>query len=336
MPSDCGGVRLTVMAWGARLRRLLVSADVGDWFAVVDMIMFDFRLIDCPFCEVNDTTVRGLRGGAHHRFGHGIEVTVVECNRCKLLYANPFPFPKEGAVLYGDADQYFALHNEDTKVVHYRGLAQEMVQRSGVSEPRIVDVGCGRGEFVNACLLEGYKRVEGFDTSPAFVAYARNKYGDHFHEGTVEAFASGERLGSYDIVMLNAVLEHAHNPSSMLAACAQLLKPGGLIYIDIPNERYLLNGVANFLSRIRNRKTVYYLAPTWDPYHVFGFGKQTVRHILKQHGFELLSMQAVAAPVFKSSGGIRQQVFAFAVTQLNRISNLTDSAGNFTIFARKR
>ena len=104
---------------------------------------------------------------------------------------------------------------------------------------RALDVGCGGGLLSEALAREG-AIVTGIDLSPDVLAVARM----HLHESglevdyrdtSAEALAA-EAPGRFDVVTCMEVLEHVPDPASMLAACAALLKPGGMLFASTLNR----------------------------------------------------------------------------------------------------
>lgn len=106
--------------------------------------------------------------------------------------------------------------------------------------PRVLDVGCGGGEFLRLAMACGWRGF-GCDFDPVAVERAR-ACGAEVRLGGPEAFA-GEAQG-FDAVTLNHVIEHVHDPAVMLQAAHDLLRPGGHLFIETPNfealglERY--------------------------------------------------------------------------------------------------
>lgn len=295
---------------------------------------FVFRPIVCPTCGPGPTRTLGLRGGEHHRYGHGVVTSIVQCCTCGLLFPNPFPFPVEPNELYGDPTEYFAAHDEDRKIIESR----EMLRGILPSEPSsisLLDVGSGRGELLVSARQLGVADAIGIETSPAMVSSACERHGLNVIRKTIEEFAASSSR-SFDVVILSAVLEHVHDPDAMLRSVRKLTRPGSVIYIDVPNEPNLLTVVGNALNKLKGSRSVYNLAPTFEPFHVFGFNKRALQAVLGKHKFEIAKIVAFANPVVPSRTADRKDRFrAFVATQVNRIANLTGTAGNLTVTARR-
>lgn len=96
---------------------------------------------------------------------------------------------------------------------------------------RLLDVGFGSGEFMELARQVGW-RVLGVDLDQLAVANALVA-GLDVSQGDIKSF--GDTSEQFDVITMSHVLEHVHNPSETVAQAYQLLKPGGLLYIDTPN-----------------------------------------------------------------------------------------------------
>ena len=96
----------------------------------------------------------------------------------------------------------------------------------------LMDYGCGAGAFAAAMRDRGWNAL-GMDFSPHAAATARAHYGLRVIEGTLPNPAVESE--SLDAVTLRMVLEHVHDPLQLLRASAHTLRPGGWLYICVPN-----------------------------------------------------------------------------------------------------
>ena len=294
---------------------------------------FELHSRNCATCGAEAKRVLGLRGGEYQRYGQGIVSRIVQCHQCGLIYPNPFPIPLDPQKLYGDPDKYFGDKTPETKLANGRRLVREMAERFGKTEFSLLDIGAGRGELLEAARLEGIRAV-GLETSEAMVREGRERWGVEIHRQTVEAFAEA-RDDVFDVVSLCAVLEHAHDPDSMIAMVGRLTHPGSLVYIDVPREPNLMTIVGNAGNRLLRSPAVYNLQPTWAPYHVFGFNPRSLERLLEKHGFTLESMLIHAEPHIPWKAGWKDRARAFIATQVNRIANVTGLAANMYAWGRR-
>jgi len=258
----------------------------------------------------------------------------VRCETCSLVFANPFPYALAPAALYADPAKYFASENEADKVRRLRILVREMRVHAGRDDFSLLDIGCGRGELLEAAQLEGVTRLMGLDLSREMIDHLRETYRIEAVCATAEEFARSTKA-TYDVISLSAVLEHVYDPNSLLAAVAELTHPGSVLYIDVPCEPSLRTVAANALSRFLGRATCYNLSPTWSPYHVIGFNPRALRLLLEKHGFRLGSLRRWSQPQVPSGPRTRDRLLSFAATEVNRVANLVQMASNMTGWATK-
>jgi SAM-dependent methyltransferase len=97
--------------------------------------------------------------------------------------------------------------------------------------PRIIDVGCGFGDLL---LYWGSRGADalGVDLDERAVRMAE-KLGLHVVQGTLKEQCFPSK--SFDVAVFNHSLEHLPSPLADLEEAARLLRPGGMIYITVPN-----------------------------------------------------------------------------------------------------
>jgi 2-polyprenyl-3-methyl-5-hydroxy-6-metoxy-1,4-benzoquinol methylase len=241
-----------------------------------------WKLQLCPICGAQPSNYVGKRGGASHREGLGVETEIWEC--CGLVMPNPMPFPVNGMAQHYevDADEYFQAHEAEAKAESALRLvksAEKLLGRKG----RMLDVGVGRGETILAAKGNGWE-VEGVEPSETFAEYAEAKTGVRIWRQPIEE--SDIAAGAFDVVILSAVLEHLYDPDPVVAKISSILKPGGLLFLDVPNESGLYFRLGNIYQRLRGRDWCVNLAPTFSPFHVFGFSPKSLKKLLSKHSLE--------------------------------------------------
>lgn len=112
-------------------------------------------------------------------------------------------------------------------------------ERVSLPGKTVIDIGCGGG-----LLSEGMARrgatVTGIDMGDAPLAVAKL----HAEQSDVEVEyrqiaaedIAAERAGQYDVVTCLEMLEHVPDPSSVIRACATLVKPGGHVFFSTINR----------------------------------------------------------------------------------------------------
>jgi 2-polyprenyl-3-methyl-5-hydroxy-6-metoxy-1,4-benzoquinol methylase len=101
----------------------------------------------------------------------------------------------------------------------------------GSETGRLLDVGCGNGEFIRQMRSYGWN-VSGVDLDAAAVAYGRSR-GLNIYQGTISELPE---TAQYEVIALTHVIEHVPDPTAMLRECAKRLRPGaGRVVISTPN-----------------------------------------------------------------------------------------------------
>ena len=106
------------------------------------------------------------------------------------------------------------------------------ISRLNLSDPRILDFGCGNGSL--AAIMRHIGTVTAIDYSPAAIAAAKEHY-----EGIT--FLAGDALtvplpeSAFDIVVSQEVVEHVHDQPGYIARARKLLAPGGFLILTTPN-----------------------------------------------------------------------------------------------------
>jgi SAM-dependent methyltransferase len=251
---------------------------------------YAFRRQQCPVCTGAGVRLLGRRGGSAHRLGLGVPSSIYQCRGCELIFPDPMPVPSHIDEHYGDAEEYFVEHSFEGKQAGYEGVLDSLAEL-GATPGRLLDIGAGRGELLRAALMRGWDAV-GLEPAANFARVARQYSGAQVVEAKLEQRPFPEN--SFDAVTLGAVLEHVFNPAALLIEINRVLRPGGVLWLDVPNEAGLFYLLGNLYQRIRGRDWVVNLSPTFPPYHVFGFTPKALRCLLRVTGFESIRLKTYA------------------------------------------
>lgn len=102
------------------------------------------------------------------------------------------------------------------------------------SEPvgRVLDVGCGNGQFLHLAQSMGWQAF-GVEPDEQAARIARD-YGIQILGRFIEDVPR-EYDNSFNTITLNHVIEHVHDPLKLLSLCQRLLRPEGRLWIETPN-----------------------------------------------------------------------------------------------------
>jgi len=204
--------------------------------------------------------------------GSGGNYRVAQCRDCGFLFINPRPTPDGLTELYAKHIAYF---RDD-----YEPLSREMPVltrvlgdiRQFVSAGSILEVGCGRGELLEIARQAGFQ-VFGCDLQPSPSLDPRIPV----HLGDLESSALPPH--SFDCIVMRNTLEHLFDPRKELQMCGRLLKPGGFLYLKVPNGAYEHGWRCRFML---GKPHVF--GPPW---HLNYFTQHTLSRLLIQNGFEV-------------------------------------------------
>ncbi|WP_161940572.1 class I SAM-dependent methyltransferase, partial [Rhodanobacter thiooxydans] len=125
---------------------------------------------------------------------------------------------------------------------------------------KVMELGCAHGSFVALMHEAGYS-ASGVEMSPWIVAFGRKTFGIEVRKGPVEELAIA--AGSLDVIALMDVMEHLPNPVGTMNHCLDLLKPDGLLLVQMPNfkegMRYeeLVSSNSAFLDQLKSDEHLY-------------------------------------------------------------------------------
>ena len=143
--------------------------------------------------------------------------------------------------------QHLALHQKDDNTT------------SGLFNKKVIDVGCGGG-ILSESLAKLGAEVTGIDmgSEPLNVAKLHalgSNLSINYQKITAEEKAT-ESSESFDVVTCMEMLEHVPDPASVVNACAQLVKPGGLVFFSTLNK-----SIKSYLLAILAAEKLFKLVP---------------------------------------------------------------------------
>jgi SAM-dependent methyltransferase len=118
---------------------------------------------------------------------------------------------------------------------HDNDQAVHFLKRHVPTPGRLVDVGCGNGRLLWSAKQIGWD-VKGLELSAEMSAYAAERVGcEVVADDFLAVDPPPEDRESFDVVSLRHVLEHLPDPILAMERISCLLRPGGLLLVEIPN-----------------------------------------------------------------------------------------------------
>ncbi len=176
--------------------------------------------------------------------------------------------------------EYRQTHKEQrfSKVAHYveHVLKIEKLTRKlrGQESVRILDFGCGWGDFLAVCEQFGFQSY-GIDRSQE---RRKQSHCSIIADSITELLSSIAPIKQFHAITLFEVLEHLDNPSAVLKELHGLLMTGGVLVLETPN-----------CEGISSVNTLYEYRQIHPLDHINAFTPETLQSIAERTGFRLIT-----------------------------------------------
>jgi 2-polyprenyl-3-methyl-5-hydroxy-6-metoxy-1,4-benzoquinol methylase len=241
----------------------------------------------CPRCADGRSTIR-YDFGTHR---------IVRCAACSLMYLDPWPSEDDLRGVYDE--QYFQnqtlLHGRNRSLYGYFDYVAERINKQAdyvpiardirarlphTDAPRLLEVGCGFGYFLDVAFEEGFK-VAGLEFNESAVRRLREKYAFPILGGAIETVPLP--AAGYDAVVMFDVIEHLRDPFAALDRLHDAIAPGGwLVITTMDSESRMSRLLGQHLEDFRRTRE-----------HLFFFSRRTLAEVLREHGFEPADVRSI-------------------------------------------
>ena len=221
----------------------------------------------CPTCESADAAPELDKD----------HLRIVRCRVCDLVYVSP-TFDEQhykkvyASQEYQDIVRDLGISSHEYRVQRFGTERVDLMSRHLTTpRPRYLDVGCSTGFVVEAARDREWDAI-GVDLNPSAIEYGRSRGLDL---RAIDLETAGFDPGSFDAVSLFDVLEHLIDPVRTLRACVRLLRPGGIVFLYVPNY--------DSASRLLMGKDAHFI---WPTHHLNYYTPLTIRDVVNREGLD--------------------------------------------------
>jgi SAM-dependent methyltransferase len=209
---------------------------------------------------------------------------ICSCSQCTARFTQQIPGETEIGAYY-QSDEYISHSDTRKGVINklYHAVRsitlkdkRKMIEKAVAGRKgSILDYGCGTGAFLHEMQETGWQ-TSGLEPDIHARELARKLNGaDIFPAEYIHSFPDNH----FDVITLWHVLEHVHRLHPTLKQLSRILKPGGKIFIAVPNYTCADAQIygANWAA--------------WDvPRHLYHFSPMSMKKLLPLHGFNLTAV----------------------------------------------
>lgn len=193
------------------------------------------------------------------------------CNSCGFISNTSFDASlHEYSSQYEETQSYSATFNE-----FHASLAQRLINTYNLHGKIIIEIGCGKGEFVMMLCEMGNNRGVGVD--PAYVPERNSSPAKDRVTFINDLYSENYTYLNGDFFVCKMTLEHIHSVNEFVGMIRRSIgtRKDAVVFFQIPNVAYVLRDVA-----------------FWDIYyeHCSYFSAGSVARLLRRCGFDILSL----------------------------------------------
>jgi SAM-dependent methyltransferase len=224
----------------------------------------------CPVCASADARPAFTRDA----------VNIHRCSGCTCEFAWPQPTDEVLGRIY--TEDYFlgGAAAAESNAQHKRATASlylQIIERQIRAGGRVLEVGCGSGEFLEKAASRGFD-VTGIEYADAAVKRANARLGRAAVKcGSIETLPL--EPSAYDAVVCFDVIEHVRSPQEFLERVHRCLRPGGLLVVATPS-------LDSWSRRL--------LGHSWMEYkteHLYYFNRKSLRLLFGNCGYDCVAFE---------------------------------------------
>ncbi len=179
--------------------------------------------MQCPLCK-------GSGAYKESTTQEGVTYDGYVCARCTVLWWEPFKNP--GAKWYQEDERYADRNKHSFLVPNKKHI--DVLDWYTEEPGRVLDVGCGVGNFLGEAKRRGWE-VWGIDFDSDAIKTAQDTFAlEHVYVSDVASFAETYTGPRFDLITFFDVFEHLDDHHVFMSSVKTLLRPGGTLAFSVP------------------------------------------------------------------------------------------------------
>ncbi len=223
--------------------------------------------------------------------------SLFECGDCGLVYLNPMLAKEEWAKFYPKAAAYYpSFKHHGTLFGRGVDLVSRLLYLPRIFDIRrykksgkLLDIGFGTGYFLYFMKERGFD-IYGVDTADEVCDFVSGKLGEKNKIFNKELKDCNFGSDEFDLVTLLHVLEHLPDPMEHLQEIHRILKPDGVLMIEVPN-------IDSIAYKILGK----YWFQLDIPRHVYHFSVKSLSAMLDKYGYKVKKVSTFSMRIFFAS-----------------------------------
>jgi 2-polyprenyl-3-methyl-5-hydroxy-6-metoxy-1,4-benzoquinol methylase len=204
---------------------------------------------------------------------------ISECDNCKLRFTNPRPKSKELSKYYvsdayiSHSGKSYGLISPVYKLVRQYAIKKKVgiVNKHAATKGRLLDVGCGTGNFLAAAARNGWQAT-GVEVNDEAREIASQSTESDIYTSIFDISAKSK----FEVITMWHVLEHIDKLEDTLKRIKELLITKGILILALPNSN-------SYDAKIYRENWAGYDVPR----HLYHFTQESIRYLAKDYKLKL-------------------------------------------------
>jgi 2-polyprenyl-3-methyl-5-hydroxy-6-metoxy-1,4-benzoquinol methylase len=229
----------------------------------------------------------------------GVTITVLNCSQCNLNYSSPLPIPLNIQDHYGIVpENYWTKEYFNSKLNIDKLIYKLQKNLNFDNKIKALDIGVGVGKMMQAMEDHG---IESYGIEPSAQFYERAINELNISEDRLKCISIEDadfESAKFDFITFGSVLEHLYDPANSIEKALKWLKPGGIIYIQVPSSKWLIAKLLNLFYTLTGSNFCSNLSPMHTPFHLYEFDLKSFEQHAKRNNYTVADVEYVVCDTF--------------------------------------